>query len=349
MNKRAGFRAAAGVAFLALSTLAAVPARADDALPGVSIATTAAAGVILAVGHEYVYDQNLAPNYMVSELVWPLAPMVFAGATVSIDGETGLFGSLDVRQGFAGPAGTMTDSDFLNGDGVRTHYSQSTSYAERANLVDLRLGWNLLSRDVLKVGAFGAISYMDLKWSARDGYYQYPTSGSQYTVSSTGTVTPGTYIPWSASQTETPLYGTEILYETTYLTAALGARARYALGDRFLIDASLAFAPVVDCYVLDNHVLRSLDFYSTLTRGLMIEPRVAAEWALLPSLHLRLDVGYRYAWNLKGNVTQVSTDASDFSTSFPYVAGPDSSSTGTNDSGADLSMLDAGLSLGISL
>ncbi|HET6484840.1 MAG TPA: omptin family outer membrane protease [Spirochaetia bacterium] len=353
MNNRMRSCAVGVAAFLALSTLAVVPAAADTAsadasIPGVSVSTTATAGAFLGVAHEYIYDQNLATNYMVSELVWPLEPMAFAGATVSADTDIGLFGSLDVEQGFAGPAGTMTDSDFLNGDGVRTHYSQSTSYAERANLVELRLGWDLLSRSVLRVGAFGALSYMDLKWSARDGYYQYPTSGSSYTVSS-GTVTPGTYAPWSASETETPLYGTGILYETTYLAAAAGVRARYALGDRFLLDASLAFAPIVDCYVLDNHVLRQLDFYSTLTRGFLVEPRVAVDWALLPSVRVKLDVGYRCAWNLRGNVTEVSTGASDFSTGFPYVAGPNSSFTGTNDSGADLSALDAGLSLSISM
>ena len=351
MKKPAGSRAAALAAVLTLAALAfsAAPARAEGSLPGVSIATTATAGVFFGLAHEYVYDQNLAANYMVSELVWPLLPMAFAGAAVSLDADTGFFGTLDVEQGFAGPAGTMTDSDFLNGDGVRTHYSQSTSYGERANLVELRLGWNVLARGALSVGAFGALSYMDFKWSARDGYYQYPTSGSQYSVSSSGVVTPGTYAPWSATETATPLYGTAILYETTYVAAAAGARARYALGDRFLLDASLAFAPIVDCYALDNHVLRQLDFYSTLAHGFLIEPRVAVDFAPLASVRVKLEVGYRYAWNLEGNVTEVSTGTSDFSTSFPYIAGPDSSFTGTNDSGADLSALDAGLSLSISL
>jgi hypothetical protein len=64
---------------------------------------------------------------------------------------------------------------------------------------------------------------------------------------------------------------------------------------------------------------------------------------------LRLEIGYRYAWGLKGDLTEVNTGTTDFSTSYPYIAGPDSAGKGTNDSGAALSVLDAGLGVSISL
>lgn len=322
------------------------PARAEDSVPEISFTTGARFGALYGLASEFVYNQALSTNYVNSELDWALEPMFFSGAAMSLESAVGIFVTLDVRQGFAGKAGTMTDSDFLNGDGRRTHFSQSDSYAERANLVDLRVGWDFLRSGALRIGAFGAFSYMDLKWSARDGYYQYPTSGAPYTMSP---FTPGTYAPWSPGETKTPLYGTGILYETACVGGAFGVRARYAFRGGFSIDASFAFTPLLRCSTEDNHVFRGLDFYSTLSGGFMVEPRVAVEYSILPRATLRLEIGYRYSWGLKGDLTEVNTGATNVTTGNPFYAGPDSAFIGKNDSGASLSVLDASLGLSISL
>jgi len=320
----------------ALLLLRALPAAADGTLP-FSISAGARFGAFYGVANEYVYDPAISAGYKISQLVWPLEPMIYSGAALSVDTAVGVFITLDVRQGFAGVAGTMTDSDFLNGDGVRTNYSQSDSYAERANLLDLRAGWDFYRTGSLSIGAFGAFSYMDLKWSARDGYYQYPPQANP------------PYTPWSSSETKVPLYGTGIVYETAYGGGSIGLRVRWAFADAFSLDGSFAFTPILDCSTEDNHLLRQLDFYSSLSGGFMIEPRIAVTWTFLSRASLRLEVGYRYAWNLKGDLTSVNTGTSDFSTSYPYVAGPNSSSTETGASGADFSALDADLVLSISL
>ena len=64
---------------------------------------------------------------------------------------------------------------------------------------------------------------------------------------------------------------------------------------------------------------------------------------------LRLEIGYRSTWGMKGDLTEVSTGTTDVTSGFPYYAGPDSAFTGTGDSGASLSLLDASLGLSISL
>lgn len=330
----------------ALSCLAAAPARADGDQPAITLSTGARFGAFYGLAHEFVYNQALSPNYENSELVWALEPMFFSGAALSLDTNLGLFATLDVRQGFAGKAGTMTDSDFLNGDGVRTHFSQSDSDAERANIVDLKAGWDFYRERPLKIGFFGEFSYMDFKWSAQDGYLQYPTTGAPYGMSP---FTPGTYTPWSPGETKTPIYGTGILYEATWVGFALGVRSRYQFLDGFSVDASFAFTPILSCYTEDNHVLRQLDFYSTLSGGFMIEPRVAVEYVPFTGGVLRLEIGYRYTWGMKGDLTEVSTGTTTVTNGFPYYAGPDSSFTGTGDSGASLSVLDASLGLSISL
>jgi len=285
-----------------------------------------------------VYDQtNPIPNYENSELVWALEPMVFSGAALSLDSRLGLFATLDVRQGFAAKAGTMTDSDFLNGDGVRTHFSQSDSEAERANIVDLKAGWDFYRVSALKIGAFVELSYLDFKWSARDGYLQYPTQSSP------------PFTPWSPDETKTPIYGTGILYETAWMGLALGVHSRYQFAHGFSVEGSFAFTPLLRCSTEDNHVFRQLDFFSTLSGGFMIEPRVAVEYVPFKGGVLRLEIGYRYTWGMKGDLTEVSTGTTDVTSGYPYYAGPNSALTGTGDSGASLSLLDASLGLSISL
>ena len=329
-----------------LLCLAAAPLRADGEQPSITLSTGARFGAFYGLAHEFVYNQALSPNYENSELVWALEPMFFSGAALSLDTSGGLFVTLDVRQGFAGKAGLMTDSDFLNGDGVRTHFSQSDSDAERANIVDLKAGWDFYRRHALKIGFFGDVSYMDFKWSARDGYLQYPTTGSPYTMSP---FVHGSYTPWSPDETKTPIYGTGILYESTWLGFALGVRSRYQFQDGISVDASFAFTPLLRCSTEDNHVFRQLDFFSTLSGGFMIEPRVAVEYVPFKGGVLRLEIGYRYSWGMKGDLTEVSTGVTNVSNGFPYYAGPDSTGTGTGDSGASLSILDASLGLSISL
>jgi|GEM_PF-1008319 len=330
------------MALAALFCIAVFPAHADDSAPAISLTTGAKFGAFYGMANEFVYNQAFSADYKDSELDWPLEPMIFTGAALSLDSRVGFFVTLDVRQGFAGTAGEMTDSDYLNGDGQRTHFSQSDSYAERANLLDLKVGWDFYRQGALRIGAFGAFSYMDFKWSARDGYLQYPTTGQPFDPANP-------YPLWSPNETKTPIYGTGIIYETAYVGGAFGLRARYAFQGGFSVDASFAFTPIQRCYTEDNHVLRQIDFYSTLSGGFMIEPRVAVEYVLLPRATLRLEVGYRYSWGLKGDLTEVNTGTTSVTTGFPYYAGPASAFTGTNDSGASLSLLDASLGLSISL
>jgi hypothetical protein len=55
---------------------------------------------------------------------------------------SGFFASLDLQSGIAGVCGRIGDSDYLNYDGVKTHYSEHDCYAEQALLADLKIGWS---------------------------------------------------------------------------------------------------------------------------------------------------------------------------------------------------------------
>jgi outer membrane protease len=314
-----------------------------------TLSTSTNAGILYGRAFEYVYNQKIATDYKNSELMWPFKPLFYAGAGLSLSSKMGLFANLELRQAFAGKTGTMTDSDFLNGDGVKTHYSESDCYTERAVFIDFKVGYALpYFRGPLKVSAYGGFSYMNFKWSARDGYYQYPTSGSMYSTDSNGNLASyGTYAPWSADATKTPIYGTGIINEQAYLFGLLGVQASYKLDEAFTLGAAFSAAPIARCYTADNHELRMVDFYSQLSGGFMFEPSLSLEYAVKPGAALRLDVSYRQASGLKGDITQVLQGTSSTSSGGSYFAGPDSAGKYKDGSGASISMLDAKLSFSL--
>lgn len=307
-----------------------------------SISTSTSTGLLYGMGYEYVYNQQVSANYRNSELDWPFAPLFYTGAALSLDTRIGIFARLEVKEGLPVKTGTMTDSDFLNGDGVRTHFSQSDGYAEHALLLDVTLGYDL-PLGAFSVGAYGSFSYMDFKWSARDGYYQYPTSGYDYYFDSSGNLVHGTDTPWTAEETKTPLYGTGILYEQAHLIGSVGLRASYRPINALSLGAHFSFSPLAWCFTQDNHELRLINFYSTLSGGIMIEPGLAFSWEISPRASLTLSVDYRQLFNLIGDITEVNQGTTATGSNGNYYAGPDSSSTSTKGSGASLWMLDASL------
>ncbi len=311
-----------------------------QAAPAFTLSAATSTGVLYGEGFEYDYNQGVSANYKNSELDWPLQPLFYTEEALSLATGIGIEARLDVKQGIPGNAGTMTDSDFLNGNGVRTHYSQSESYAERALLVDVTLGYDLKIGESLTLAPYLAFSYMDFKWSARDGYYQYPTSGYEYYFTSSGTLVYGTLTPYDASETKTPLYGTGILYEQAYLVGSAGLRASYRF-NKLTLGASFAYSPLAYCFSADDHLLRQITFTSTLTGGMMIEPSLSIQYAFTPRASLSLTVDYRQLFNLLGDNTVINQGTTATGSAGNYYAGPDSASTFTQDSGAALWMLDA--------
>lgn len=318
------------IAILVCASLAS----AQNAQKAFTISTRSSAGFLYGQAEEFVYYQYASPDYKVSELDWPFKPLFYVGEGIDLSTKIGIFASLNVKEGLSGKTGTMTDSDYLNGDGARTNFSESDCYTERLIIVDAKAGYELPLASPLKVGVYLGFSYMDFKWSARDGYYQYPSY--QYTD--------GSYPVWTSDETKTPIYGTSLLYETAYLEGCLGLRTSYPLAQGLTIGGFFSFSPVVYCYTEDNHELREINFYSTLENGFSVEPGLSIAYTLKPGASLSLSASYRTVWNLKGDLTEVKQGTSSTSSSYNYYAGPDSTSTSADDSGAAISMLDASLS-----
>jgi len=277
-------------------------------------------------------------QYTISELDWPFQPVLYAGTALAIQTRLGLSASLEVRSAFPWRSGFMQDSDFLNydyGDLSRTHFSQHDCYTERAITLDARVGWVFHLGSAFTLQPFAAFGLMQYKWTARDGYLQYPSP----------TPPDPPYTPWSPAQTKVPISGTGIIYEQVYLIPAVGLSARARLGERFDAGLSFVFSPFVFCNDLDNHVQRAppwdTDFYEYMRWGLLLEPALTLEFRVSRQARLSFDVSYRRITGLIGDSYTVNAG--------PGLPPGQIAATYPDSGGAAFDALDASLALSLSL
>jgi outer membrane protease len=295
-------------------------------------------GALLGGAKEIVLDSS---GYKVSELDWPLLPVFTVGATVDLRTRSGLHAAVEFQAGIPAPSGTMTDSDYLNGDGVVTHYSQADNHSEQAIFLDAHVGWSLpLGNSAAQNWAlepFVSFQLIQLKWSAQNGYLQYPPQATS------------PFTPWSPSETKVPVTGTGILYQQDYYVPAIGLQIDMPILPRLLITASVAFAPYVFASDIDNHLFRLIDFYAPFMQGgLMVEPRVAVRFVLSPRTTLSLDASYRSIGSPVGDSYAVGAGAPGFAQS-PDLGPGQQSAIMTNGESVSMNTVDVSLSLDIGL
>lgn len=315
---------------------------------GLSVTTTS--GTLFGSAYEYVYDQRVAQNYKVSELDWGFTPIYYYGVELNLTTQPGFRVLLSAKSGISGLSGRMQDSDFLNGDGARTLYSQSDTYTEQALIARLQVGYDLPLPPDLTITPLLSIDYLKMRWSARDGYLQYPpATGQTYSVNANGTVNLGTMPVWSSNLPETPIYGVSVIYGQRYIIPAAGFQMTYMASRRLDLQLSVLFSPIIIARATDDHVLRSLSTVDTFTQGTYIEPALLVEYALSDRTSLRFGASYKLITNLVGNTTWQNDGTTSTSPTNQYYTGPGSGSTVTKGAGAAFQALDLNLSFRMSL
>ncbi len=277
-------------------------------------------GVLLGTAKEFVYSNS----YKVSELDWSLSPVVYYGTRLTLTAMSGFAVVLEIASGFGGLSGSITDSDFLNGDGVKTHFSKHDCYTERVVSLDLRAGWPAITTPHTVVSILGVINVLDYKWSARDGYLQYPSE------------TAAPYTPWSESTTKTDVVGTGILYEQGYFALGFMLDAQLKAGDALSGVLGLGFSPIAVCNDVDNHLFTGVDYYETMSGGYLFHAEGSMEIRIKPSSRLSVGASYILVQGLVGDTRMVYTSAQSAET-------PGTTYTSSNSGGASLSVFDLNL------
>lgn len=261
-----------------------------------SIATTA--GVLSGGATELVFDSG----YKMSELDWASVPLAYWGLEASLKLPSGWYAHLGLKSGFSGQTGYMTDSDWQNWDGVKTNFSESDSYTDQAFILDFEAGYDIGVTDELWISPFFELGYLNFEWSARDGYIQYPSEF--YPTDSSNNQVYGPYTPISPNTPTVNTYGIGIVYQQTTIYPSIGLRVVFEPLDVLKLTASFAFSPSASMTETDNHVARSIVFSSTMTGGIVLEPRLAVEYRLSRLLSLALDMSYIRIQGLTGDLSE---------------------------------------------
>ena len=320
-------------AFVALSGLLFAASVAAPAFADITLTATTGTGIMYGLAKELVYSVHNNQPYTESELDWDIKPLIYTKAALALSTSEGFVASLDVRLGIPAKAGSISDSDWLNvaynGDTTKTNYSQHDAYSERAIILDSRVGWDVPVAGWLTLEPFLAFGFMDLKWTARDGYLQYPNN---YLL---GTAV----LPYPDSSTDAKMVvsGVGIIYEQTYFIPAVGIAAKLRFGSSFSGSVSFAITPIVFCNDVDNHEFAGNDFYDNMMNGLLLEPKVSFDWQVMRNARLSLDVSYRHIGGLIGttNVVAIGPNKTPGLVSATYPGG----------AGASFDALDASVSL----
>jgi outer membrane protease len=272
---------------------------------------TTSTGVLYGTARELVFATGAYTGaaYTQSALDWALQPAWIAGAALEAKTTAGLTGSLSVAGAIPGKTGLISDSDWLDyndyGYTYVTNLTAHDCFTERAVFVDARVGWELRPFDWLALEPFGSVSLMSLKWTARDGYLQFPPGYI------TGTAT----LPYPPASTDpvVPLSGTIILYQQDWLIPGAGINVSFGPKDKLEARLTLLFSPYLFCADLDNHEFANnpskgyltTDFYDTLRGGLLLEPAASVRMKTGERTTLSLNASLRYVFGLVGDTTVV--------------------------------------------
>jgi outer membrane protease len=288
---------------IALGVVLFAAAAASAVFADVSLTASTGTGVMYGLAKELVYNVHNNQSYVESELDWDIKPLFYTDAALTLRTSIGFVAALDVRLGIPAKTGSIGDSDYLNvaynGTATKTNYSQHDSYTERAILLDAQAGWEFPLAGWMAIEPYLAFGFMDLKWTARDGYLQYPPGWF--------TGSPPQPYPDSSTQPMVPVSGVGIIYQQTYLIPALGLAAKFQLGKSFSGAVSFSLSPIVLCNDVDNHELAGKDFYDAMYGGLLLEPKISLDWKVAARVQLSLDVSYRHIEGLIGTTTVVAT------------------------------------------
>jgi outer membrane protease len=147
-------------------------------------------------------------------------------------------------------SGAMEDYDFLiPGSTAPSLYSKHDAYLDKDITFDFWMGaifrfWNW--KLVPSVG----MSYTNRKWTAQDGYLQYPASG-----------------PWTGDEPKQGVSGPVISYEQALMYPFVSLSAGYTVKNRIAFTLTGSISPFLIGETVDSHFLRSVRFYDTFKGG----------------------------------------------------------------------------------
>lgn len=149
----------------------------------------------------------------------------------------------------------MEDYDYLIPNSIEpSNYSWHDNYLDKDFSCDIEGGYIFHLANWYITPSIG-FKYFNRKWTASDGYLQYPATGA-----------------WSGDEQKVSLNGPVISYEQAvwypYITMELGYNHIFSNENRIKIAIRGAIYPYICAETNDIHFLRNMQFYDSLRGGI---------------------------------------------------------------------------------
>lgn len=248
-------------------------------------------------GLEHVYQRTgLHPNrLLLSELVWPINPL----GKITVEGDIYIKSLIHLQLGadifFPARVQDMTDSDFSNrGSSVKTHFSRHTNTVNFGVQGQCAVGFMLPVQTeaakrrgiVLQVEPRIGLVYMGFRWTASDGYTQYPFGSSPYP-------------PWTEDMPKEAIRGDGIRYTVHAVVPVFGVD--FSLEYKMLIFSFGADAsPFLGAFAQDLHYKKDRRYEGLYQWGWGVGGHLSLMFVVAKSLAFELKGSYRTAASFTG-------------------------------------------------
>jgi len=224
------------------------------------------AGLLSGTSEEIVYRSSSANSYL-SQLVWQLSPLVYAGIDIgyswqgpanpeSVFGKifSGFFVDASFKYGFPGDTGSMEDRDWIRQPTwAVSHYSLHNNRTETAMLAGLDLGKSFTIFNEFRLSVFLSYNLMYYSFSARGGTFLYPElDGGHFYDSGSDNV---------------------VIYKQFWQILSPGITFYGGFNRYFDIELFFKASPLIKASSFDEHLSRDLQIINDpMYFGLYIEP-----------------------------------------------------------------------------
>ncbi len=148
--------------------------------------------------------------------------------------------------------GTMCDYDYILGTSNNiSNFSKHELFVDKDFSVGTNFGWKSLCFEKIFFIPNIGFSYTNKKFSAQNGYLQYPQNGNS----------------WTGNEDKENLLGTVISYEQSIWTISVGMKFGLKITEDFQFGLETKYYPYVHIDSIDSHFLRQVQFYDSMKKG----------------------------------------------------------------------------------
>jgi outer membrane protease len=265
------------------------------------ISLSATVGMLTGQAEEIVYKYAERDDKM-SQLLWDLKPMVYAGSALSFSRSDPLAGpgvtlDLSVKFGLPLPSGALEDRDWYDtnlwwsdpgnpkyglDDPDLKCFSTHTIWLEGGTLLfDVSGGITIPIQSAVTLKALFALSYMQFSWAGKDGYGKYMIND------------------WKRED----FNGTVITYQQAWLIFAPGIGIFWPFHRALSLDFRFFISPLIYAGAEDTHIKRNIRFNDYMEGGLFLEPGLDIAFSPNRFFSLLLHGSWRHIVGTRGDTS----------------------------------------------